>query len=145
MIDPQITKINLGAESILATWQNPPAKGERGWRAKKGPQPGNRSGFRATGHRILLKPDPIEKTTEGGIILTAKTLDQEKAVNEWATVLEIGHECWCDKSTDYCEVGDRVLVGKYTGKFQISPVDGQEYRFLQDLDIITPLVEVPSE
>jgi co-chaperonin GroES (HSP10) len=122
-----------------------PLKGEQGWRAHKGPQTGNKSGFRATGHRLLLKPDEVEKTTESGIILTAKTIDQEKSVNEWATVIEIGYECWSDKSTDYCDVGDRVLVGKYSGKFHISPVDGVEYRFLSDLDVITPLVEVSPE
>ena len=117
-------------------------KGFAGWRSRKGPQAANKSGFRATGHRVLLQPDPMEKTTEGGIILTAKTLDQDKNVNEWATVLEIGYDCWSDKSTDYCDVGDRVLVGKYSGKFQTSPHDGAEYRFVSDLDIISPLVSV---
>jgi co-chaperonin GroES (HSP10) len=117
-------------------------QGQLGWRARKGPQAANTSGFRATGHRLLLKPDAVEETTAGGIVLIAKTLDKEKNVNEWATVVEIGHDCWSDKSTDYCDVGDRVLVGKYSGKFHISPVDGVEYRFLSDLDVITPLVTV---
>ena len=119
--------------------------GERGWRARKGPQADNKSGFRATGHRLLLIGDEIEETTESGIILQRKTLEAEKNLSVWATVVEIGHDCWSDKSTDYCDVGDKVLVGQYAGKFHVSPIDGKEYRFLMDLDVITPLVKIDEE
>lgn len=118
---------------------------ERGWRGQKGPNPLNKSGFGATGHRLLLIGDEVEETTESGIILQRKTVEAEKNVAVWATVVEIGWDCWTDKSTDYCNVGDRVLVGQYTGKFHISPVDGKEYRFLMDLDVITPLRNVGAE
>jgi co-chaperonin GroES (HSP10) len=110
-----------------------------GWRATKGPQASNTSGFRAVGHRVLLSPDIVEETTESGIVLVKKTQVAEKNMAVMCTVLEIGHDCWSDKSTDYCEVGDRVLIGTYTGKFHTSPVDGQEYRFVMDTDIISPL------
>lgn len=116
------------------------AKGFHGWRGRKGPQAGNTSGFRATGHRLLLLPDPVETKTESGIVLTAKVIDQDRSKGVWATVLEIGCDAWSDKSTDYCDVGDRVLIGEFTGKFHTSPRDGQEYRFVNDLDIITALV-----
>lgn len=115
-------------------------KGSPGWRAAKGPSASNLSGFRATGHRLLLLPDPTEVKTESGIVLTTKTVAQDESKCVWATVVEIGCDAWCDKSTDFCAVGDRVLVGEYTGKFHISPVDGVRYRFVNDLDIITPLV-----
>lgn len=115
-----------------------------GWRAVKGPQASNNSGFRATGHRVLLLADEAEEVSEGGIILAAKTVQQEKNRNVWATVIEIGPDCWSDKSTDYCQVGDRVLIGEYTGKFHKSPIDDKEYRFVMDLDIITPLCQ-PAE
>ena len=51
-----------------------------GWKTEKGPQASNKSGFRATGHRLLLlgqQQDDYAKT-ESGIILTAKTQDQEQ-------------------------------------------------------------------
>ena len=83
--------------------------------------------------------EAVEEVTAGGIILQRKTVDAEKNLAVWATVVEIGHDCWADKSTDYCEVGDKVLVGQYAGKFHVSPEDGKEYRFLNDLDVITPL------
>lgn len=115
-------------------------KGAYGWRARKGPQATNKSGFRATGHRVLLLSDPVEKKTASGIILQQKTIDAEQNLAVWATVVEIGHDAWADKSTDYCDVGDRVLVGQYTGKFHTSERDGQIYRFVNDLDVISPLV-----
>ena len=111
-----------------------------GWRASKGPQSTNPSGFAATGHRLLLLPDKTEEITSGGIVLPAKAIQQEKNANVWATVVEIGFDAWADKSTDYCDVGDRVLVGQYTGKFHTSPVDGVEYRFISDLDVISTLM-----
>jgi len=122
-----------------------PAVGTLGWRGPKGPHRENRSGFRATGHRILLLSDPVEEKTSGGIILQAKTVQAEENLSVWATVVEVGHDAWADKSTDYCQVGDRVLIGQYTGKFHDSPVDKKRYRFVNDLDIITPLVSVPAD
>lgn len=110
-----------------------------GWRGDKGPQAANESGFRATGHRVLLLSEPIEEVTSGGIVLAKKTVDKERSANMFATVIEVGHDAWADKSTDYCTVGDRVLIGQYVGKMQISEKDGKEYRFVSDLDIITPV------
>ena len=114
---------------------------ERGWRANKGPQESNKSGFRATGHRILLKPFEVEKKTASGIVLVDKTVNAEEQVAVMAIVIEIGNDCWNDKASDFCQVGDKVLIGQYTGKFHVSPVDGVKYRFVQDLDIISPVIE----
>lgn len=113
----------------------------QGWRARKGPQADNVSGFRACGHRILLLGDQKEETSAGGIVLVKSTQDKEQQHQVWATVVEIGYDAWADKSTDFCDVGDRVLVGQYTGKFHESPVDGKTYRFVQDLDVISPLAK----
>lgn len=118
------------------------AYGELGWRARKGPRAENKSGFAATGHRLLLLPDVVEQKTAGGIILPEKAVQAEKNNAVWALVVEIGHDAWLDKTTDYCDVGDRVLVGQYAGMFHKSPVDGQTYRFLNDLDVITALRKV---
>jgi len=112
-----------------------------GWRAAlKGPNPENKSGFRATGHRILLVPEAVEKKSAGGIVLVEKTVHAEEQIAVIATVLEIGPDAWSDKSTDYCQVGDRVLIGQYVGKFHVSPIDGKKYRFVADLDIISPII-----
>jgi len=118
-----------------------PARGYLGWRGAKGPASGNTSGFSATGHRVLLRPETVEPISKGGILLPTKTVEAEKNNAVFAVVVEVGHDAWSDKSTDFCAVGDRVLVGKYTGMFATSPKDGKDYRFVNDLDIITPLVD----
>lgn len=112
----------------------------QGWRAAKGPQESNKSGFRATGHRLLLLGAQKEEVSSGGILLVKSHQDKEQQHQVWATVVEIGHDAWSDKSTDFCQVGDKVLIGQYVGKFHESPVDKLTYRFIQDLDVITPLV-----
>ena len=113
-----------------------------GWRAKqKGPNPENKSGFHATGHRILVEPVEVEKKTKSGIVLVDKTVDAEEQRAVIVRVLEIGPDAWSDKSTDYCQVGDRILIGMYVGKFHTSPVDGKKYRFISDLDVISPIAE----
>lgn len=114
-------------------------EGFEGWRCLKGPVAGNKSGFRATGHRLLLLPDVTEVTTTSGIVLTAKVVAQDEAKCVIATVIEIGCDAWSDKSTDFCKVGDKVLIGDYAGKLHTSPVDGKRYRFVNDLDIISPI------
>lgn len=116
-------------------------QGQHGWRAVKGYNPDNNSGFRATGHRLLLIGQQTEETTVGGIVIPKKTAVAERDLSVVATVVEIGNDAWSDKSTDYCKVGDQVLVGQYTGKFHTSPKDGKEYRFINDLDIISVIEE----
>ena len=142
-----ISKPGLATEEHSSMTQHAPESGpaylEPGWRTpNKGPNPENKSGFRATGHRVLLDVEEVEETTESGIVLMKKTVVAEANRAVICTVLEIGPDAWADKSTDYCEVGDRVLVGLYTGKFHDSPVDGKTYRFVSDLDIISPLPKV---
>lgn len=119
-----------------------PTKRFVGWRGAKGPQASNGSGFQATGHRVLLMSEAVEEVTSGGIVLAKKTVDKEKNANVLATVIEVGPDAWADKSTDYCGVGDKVIVGQYTGKFHISYVDGKEYRFVNDLEIISPVPQI---
>ena len=116
-------------------------EGFPGWRTGKGPVTDNTSGFRATGHRLLLLPDPVEEVTKSGIVLSAKVVQQDEARCVIATVIEIGCDAWSDKSTDFCKVGDKVLIGEYVGKLHTSSLDGKRYRFVNDLDIISPLAQ----
>ena len=89
---------------------------------------------------LLLGPQ-VETQTKSGIALVLKTAEAERSLSVRAVVVEIGHDAWSDKSTDYCEVGDTVLIGQYTGLFIKSETDGKEYRFLNDLDIIARITK----
>lgn len=131
--------VNVKHEDYKAAITGGPEKGTAGWRAQKGYSKSNATGFRATGHRVLLSPDIVEEISAGGIVLPTKAVNAEKQTAVMATVIEIGLDCWRDKDADFCEVGDRVLIGQYTGKFHKSPKDGKEYRFVTDLDIISPI------
>lgn len=119
------------------------AERKEAWRGVKGPQESNKSGFRAVGHRVLMLTDTVEETTVSGIVLPKKAVKAEQDLSVVATVVEVGYDAWSDKSTDFCAVGDRVLIGQYTGKFHESPIDGKIYRFVNDLDIISPL-DIPE-
>ena len=81
-------------------------KGAAGWRTEKGYSATNKSGFRATGHRVLLLGCQLEETTASGIIIQKKTAAAERDLSVLAVVVEIGQDCWFDKSTDYCAVGN---------------------------------------
>jgi co-chaperonin GroES (HSP10) len=110
-------------------------------RAVKGTNPLNESGFAACGHNVLLITEEIERKTESGILLMDKTAEAEENHSVYATIVEIGEDCWSDKVSDFASVGDVVLVGQYTGKFQKSPFDGKKYRFVKDLDIISRITK----
>lgn len=113
----------------------PLAERKVGWRCEKGFNPENKTGIHPQGHRVLLVCDPVEKKTESGIVLPEAVTNKEKIHMVQATVLEIGCDCWSDKSTDACQVGDRVLVGKFAGKFEQSLGSDEECRIVADLDI----------
>lgn len=120
----------------------PTAERKEGWRSdNKGHNLNNKSGIEITGHRILLAPEGGEKITEGGIVIPDNVAEHEETKSVWAEVLAMGYDCYTDKTTDYCDVGDRVLVGKYAGKFEVSPLNGKRYRVLNDLDVIAVLTE----
>jgi len=114
----------------------------QGWRAKKGFNPENKTGLHPTGHRVLLLCDPVETKTAGGIVLPDAVTSKEKVQMVQATVLEIGSECWSDKSTDAAEVGDRVLIGKFAGKFeQGNDASMSTCRIVTDLEIYAVIVK----
>lgn len=110
-----------------------------GWRCYKGPHSGNTSGLRAVGHKLLLLDKQVETQSAGGIVFAPKTIDKERNANTVATVIEVGHDCFSDKGTDFCEVGDKVLIGQYVGKFHTSEKDGKTYRLITDLDVLSTI------
>ena len=75
--------------------------------------------FRPIGDRVLVRRDPVEQVTRGGIVIPEFIHDREHPP-EWGTVLAIGSGSvrkrdrgWHD--AEPLAVGDRVLVGRFTG------------------------------
>jgi co-chaperonin GroES (HSP10) len=99
--------------------------------------------MKVKGYRILVKPDDIKTTSDGGIVLV---LDErmEQASQQFGTVIDIGPTCWTnaegEKLEQWCAVGDRILFSKHAGRFVYDPDDNdEEYMIILDTDVIATL------
>lgn len=92
--------------------------------------------LKVKGYRVLVKPDPIEETINGFIMVNDKKL--ERAGQIIGTVIEVGALCWTNHidPAPWCEVGDLVLYSRYAGKFVNDPNTNEEFVILNDEDII---------
>lgn len=87
-------------------------------------------------HRVLVKPDPIEEVSQGGIVLAVDPKKERLAV-EKGTVVTVGDTAFSGdfKTESPPKVGDRVYYAKYAGKL-IKDTDEVEYVMLNDEDVI---------
>ena len=67
-----------------------------------------------SGFRLLIKSREIQEKTKGGIILTDDTKDIAKHACVVSQVVSMGDECYHDKETKWCKMGDLVLPVSYT-------------------------------
>jgi len=96
--------------------------------------------MKVKGYRILVKPDGVKTTTDWGYQLV---LDErlEASGQQFGIVVDIGPTCWTDRSgaplERWCEVGDKILYSKHSGRFVYDPEnDDEEYLVIQDTDVI---------
>ena len=80
--------------------------------------------------RVILKQFKAEEKTKSGLILAASA--QEKP--EMFEVVEVGPGGMVDGNEVKMTVGDRVIVGKYSGT--TVKVDGEEYSIVRQGDIL---------
>lgn len=88
------------------------------------------------GHRIMVKPDPIEMKTESGIILGIN----EKAYREATmsgTVVGMGRSAYYGFADNqpWCAVGDHIIFARHTGKFVTDPKTKDEFYVINDEDV----------
>lgn len=89
------------------------------------------------GHRVMIKPDPVEDISEGGIILSVgDETKRERAGTVKGVLIGIGKTAWLgfDNGEPWAELGDRVYFAKYSGRF-INHEDGEDYIICNDEDI----------
>lgn len=104
----------------------------------------NTSGFQPLGHRLLVKPDSVEKQTPSGIVLPEETTGRDEMAQVKGTVVAVGDGCWKDTTVgDWCKPGDRIVFGKYSGLLWAGH-DGAKYRILNDLDVVGLEMEVEN-
>lgn len=88
---------------------------------------------------INVKPDPVEKKSKGGIILTMNER-QEMGATTRGTILAIGEDAWSAYKPKRVhaglQVGDRVFYAKYAGKLVQENEDSEPTLILRDEDIV---------
>jgi len=67
------------------------------------------------GYRILIRPKGPVSKTKGGIYLPDKNQDTQAYLNSVGQVIAMGPECYSDRKSPWCKVGDWVLFGRYAG------------------------------
>jgi co-chaperonin GroES (HSP10) len=109
------------------------------------PMPEERQLPRPTGYRILIGLPTTETVSEGGIILTAKTANQEATSSIVGKVLALGPDAYADMSRfpngAWCAEGDWIIMRSYSGtRFT---VDDVEYRLIPD-DGVEGVTDAPE-
>lgn len=97
----------------------------------------NKSGIWPVGYRVLVKPDPIEEKTEGGIILTDGTKEEQNQATFTGEVVDTGFDCYPAHETEqpWCHVGDRVMFAQHQGEALVGK-DNETYRIINDKQVI---------
>ena len=94
----------------------------------------NCSGVQAIGFRVLVKPDAVQQTTVGGVILPDDYRSKEAFAQARGILVSKGANCF-DEISDAPEIGDRVVFPKFEGT-EVMGEDGDVYRLIEDRFII---------
>jgi chaperonin GroES len=122
----------------------------------------NESGITPSGNRVIVKPDDVEKVTEGGIIIPDAQADSHQGAQSIGTLIAVGPDSWSHitekvyrvmdnqlrlaevrkkgYSQAFAEPGDRVAFAKFGGLVVVGE-DGDQYRILNDEDITAQVNE----
>lgn len=97
------------------------------------------------GHKVIVKADPVQKTSEGGILIVADE-KMEKAGIQRGTLVAHGPQAWKAFSNDFtgepwASPGDYVVYARFAGKFIEDPYTKEEYLIMNDEDILAIMSE----
>jgi co-chaperonin GroES (HSP10) len=95
------------------------------------------------GFRVLLKPDEVERTSKGGIVLAVDE-NKERIAQEYGVVVAVGPLAWksYDKTSGkwigepWVKAGDKVIYSRYGGKFIKEQGSEEWYVVINDEDIL---------
>ena len=101
----------------------------------------NPSGIVPLDLRILVRPDPVEEVTKGGIILADTTKDRQKYAATQATLIALGENAFKEwGAARKPEPGARVCYAQYAGAEQ-KGIDGERYVVMNDADLLAVIEE----
>ena len=95
----------------------------------------NPSGITPVGYRVLVKPDALEKTTRGGIVIPETSREGHDRAQATGRVVAFGEFAYKEWPRRWVSTGDRVLFSKYGGT-HLTGEDGELYRMLNDEQIV---------
>lgn len=96
----------------------------------------NASGIEPLDVKVLVKPDPVEEKTAGGIILADATKEKSKYAATKGTLVARGPNAFKDWGIDAAPAsGARVLHAQYAGS-RFKGDDGEDYVVMNDEDIV---------
>ena len=110
----------------------------------------NESGLTPMEYNCVVRMDPVESKSAGGIILPTSKTDRDKlAADEGMLVaispLAFNYDQW-PADARKPQVGDRVMFARYSGTlYQPNGEDKEpQYRILKDKDIIAVIEQPPA-
>jgi len=105
----------------------------------------NVSGITPVGHRVLILPEQVEEKSAAGIILhTGAQKAREEMAQIKGVVVALGTTAYSDQESAWCSVGDKVIIGKYSGLIY-QGIDELSYRIINDLDVVATLDKEDSK
>lgn len=96
----------------------------------------------ARGYRVIIRPDPVEEVTKGGIVI-AQNERLAEAARVTGVVVSIGNTAWKHHKVDepWAKEGERVCYSRYAGKTIVDPETEEELIVINDDDIVAAIIE----
>jgi len=99
----------------------------------------NSSGLTPCEFNVLVRQDPVEEKTKGGLYLSDEVRDRRKHSAQRATIVAVAplafnEDVW-PGGTKKPQPGERCLIARHAGVF-VEGEDGVEYRVVKDKDIV---------
>lgn len=93
------------------------------------------------GHRVIVKPDPIEEVSKQGIILATGNKDRQQDSQVSGELVAVGPNAWkaFDDGQAWAKTGDRVMFASYAG-YSLK-INGEMYRIMNDEDVTAIISE----
>lgn len=98
----------------------------------------NKSGISPAGRAVLVKPYQPER--KNSLIYVPEEAERGmQMVDQRVVVIEVGPECWAGEIQPRAMPGDKVLVSQFCGYLAKGPLDGEQYRLVNDKDIFAKI------
>jgi co-chaperonin GroES (HSP10) len=108
----------------------------------------NPSGLVPVGHAILLEPyEPdFDAARKSGLIIPDQLRNNSIMVEMRSRVIALGDEAYRPENATWlrrlmtpwrprCLPGDKIMVQKMTGAIVVGPLDGKQYRLVNEEDV----------